>query len=466
MVRLRNSIYDRIDSPEPISSRGTYLLKKLAKSVTSQIDEQGKDVFEGSTYAAINDFRKFYSENVDTFYQKGIIETLRPRTESGAINPELLASRLLAGGKGSVTTYQTLKNFFKAPQAVQDMNRLFRDHLIDAGTDQATGLIKMEDMAQAVVKLEPEIVKEVYGVAKDKLLSMVRASQLGQRGVEAQNVRFIGGTQSGVEAAELKKLIDSGKFDSTALRKLQQSGNQLRVQYANSIRKAVAENDLGVIEAAPETFVQNYLANPGVKMSEVKDVMGSIYRQGNADVIGDVRRAYLGQIVSESAKRGKDTTQIASQAKGAHLLELDPQSLSLFLKEPNNRARATEILGHDQFQAFQDFAVAIAGKTQRDIGGLATGAFAGTSIGEKILGGKLSALGPVPKYMVLSYLLTSPRTTQFLRGAARLSPVDFDAAIKAAVLTPEFFRTIASDAPNADEARKMAVEIKLWAQQP
>jgi hypothetical protein len=146
MVRLRNSIYDRLGSPEPISNRGTFLLKNLGSGVTAEMNKQAPNVLTSATQAMIKDANQFYSKNVETFYQKGILEMLKPRTEAGAVNPELVASRLLAGGKGSVTAFNTLKEFFKRPEAVAEMKSVLRDQVLDSAQDTHTGLIPLEDL--------------------------------------------------------------------------------------------------------------------------------------------------------------------------------------------------------------------------------------------------------------------------------------------------------------------------------
>jgi hypothetical protein len=166
MVRLRNSIYDRLGSPEPISNRGTFLLKNLGSGVTAEMNKQAPNVLTSATQAMIKDANQFYSKNVETFYQKGILEMLKPRTEAGAVNPELVASRLLAGGKGSVTAFNTLKEFFKRPEAVAEMKSVLRDQVLDSAQDTHTGLIPLEDLASRISKLEPEIVQELFGESK------------------------------------------------------------------------------------------------------------------------------------------------------------------------------------------------------------------------------------------------------------------------------------------------------------
>ena len=185
MVRLRNSIYDRLGSPEPISNRGTFLLKNLGSGVTAEMNKQAPNVLTSATQAMIKDANQFYSKNVETFYQKGILEMLKPRTEAGAVNPELVASRLLAGGKGSVTAFNTLKEFFKRPEAVAEMKSVLRDQVLDSAQDTHTGLIPLEDLTSRISKLEPEIVQELFGKAKDALLKSVQEGQLAMKATRA-----------------------------------------------------------------------------------------------------------------------------------------------------------------------------------------------------------------------------------------------------------------------------------------
>lgn len=465
LVRLRQSIYDRVDSPEPISSRGTYLLKRLGSRVKDELESQGEKVLEPATRALVQDANQFYSKNVDTFYQKGISEMLKPRTESGAVNPELVASRLLAGGKGSVTTYNTFKQFFGAsqPEVVQNMNRMLRDKILDSGTDAGTGLLKLEDLTSAVDKLEPEIARELFGVSKEKLLKPLRQIQLGLKVSGARAAE--GGTQAAVEAQAFKSALEKGEVNSFALERLVKSGADLQRQYSNSIRRAVTENDLGVIEAAPETFAKNYLFNTSVPFSQVKDVMQSVYRNGNQDLIEDLRRTYLAEIFRNSAKAAKgEPEQLVARVQGSPLRDLDPQALSIQLENPAARQRMELILGHDRFEALREFALSIGGRAKRDMAGATTGAFTGGSLFERMLNG-LSGLSELPKYAAMSYIVTNPKFATALRsGLSKVPELQTEKLVKAAVLIPEFFQVLSKDATSPQEAYRMANEIKNWAQ--
>lgn len=459
LVKLRDAIYDRIDSPEPISSRGTRMLKGLGAEITEQMKAQGKTKLSPQTQALAKDANQFYADNVETFYQKGVLDMLKPRTEAGAINPELVASRLVAGGKGSVTTYNTLREFFEKEGAVKDMNRLLRDRIIEGGTDSTTGLIKVEDLASTVSKMEPEIVSELFRQPKDKLLEAFRVGQIAKGGMAVR----VPGEQSGVVAEEFQKLASEGKLTGPAMRTLMQRSLDLRRQYGNSIRRAVKENDFGVIEAAPETFAKEYLFNPKVPLADVKDAMQSVYRSGNTELIEDVRRSYLAEIFNESAKSSKgDVAQLVARVKGSPLRDLDPQAFAIRLQDQATQKRISEILGPDGLNDLKNFALSIGGRSLRDAAGSTVGAFVGGSMFEKLLNG-LGGLSELPKYVALSWLTTSPKTISFLRSAEKLSPVDMGQAVKAAVLTPEFMRVLTADSRSPEDAHNAALELKRWA---
>lgn len=462
LVKLRDSIYDRVDSPEPISSKGSRLLKNLGAEITRQIESQGKAKLTPATWDAIQDANKYYRENVETFYQKGIVDILKPRTEAGAINPELVASRLLAGGKGSVTTYNTVRDFFEKSGAVKDMNRLLRDRIIEGGTDAGTGLLNVEKLAGSVSKLEPEIAKHLFGKSKEEVLQAFHHGQIAERAGVAMKA---GGDMSQVEAEAFKNLLDSGELNGPAIRTLLNRSMDLRVQYGNSIRRSLKENDFGVIEANPEMFVKEFLLHPRFPNREVADVMRSVYRTGNTELIEDIRRVYLGEIFNAAAKQTKgDVGQLVGRIKGNPLRDLDPQALSLQLQNPENRTRMVEILGEQGFKDLTDFALSIGGRALRDKGGQMAGIFTGGSLFEKMLSG-LEGLSEIPKYMALSYFATSPKTIQMLRSADKISPMNFDRAIRSAVLTPEFMRAVSTDSDNPEEAYQTASELKQFAEE-
>jgi hypothetical protein len=72
-----------------------------------------------------------------------------------------------------------------------------------------------------------------------------------------------------------------------------------------------------------------------------------------------------------------------------------------------------DILGETVFEEFNDFAVAISGRGQRDIAGLMTGALAGGSITSNVLKNGVAGLSVLPAYITASFLLTSRRWSGF-----------------------------------------------------
>jgi hypothetical protein len=120
------------------------------------------------------------------------------------------------------------------------------------------------------------------------------------------------------------------------------------------------------------------------------------------------------------------------------------------------------VLGTERFDDLKNYALGISSRTMRDATGVTTGGFVGGSLTHKILTG-MGGLAELPGYIAASWLITSPKAVGFLRGASKLSPVNFDKAIKTAVLSPEFMRVLASDSPTPEDASRMAQQIRSWA---
>lgn len=468
LVKLRNAIYDRVDSPEPISSTGSRVLKDLAASVTGVMQEQGPQIIGPRTWPLVQEANKFYSENVETFYQKGIHSLLKPRTEAGAIDPERIAANLVAGGSGSVTTYNTLKDFFEKSGAVKDMNRLLRDRILDSGTDQATGFIKLENLSSAISKVEPEIVKQLMGADKASFMESMRQAQAGLRYSGGGKIGKVPerGSQGAIEADLLKRFLDDGDVSPNALRSLVNGTDQLRKAYSDTITKAVARNDYGVIEAAPEKFVRDYLLNPSTPAASARNAMQQIYQTGDNQLLGDIRRVYLADLFNAGAKEGKgEVGQIVSRASGSPLRDLDPQKFAVALQDDSVRKRMNLILGPEAAKTIGDFAVAIAGRSTRDLAGTTTGAFAGGKIFHELLKLNIgpSQLSELSQYYLLSHLLTDPKAFKTLRAVGQMMPENTDKVAKALVLTPEFMHSLASGATSPDEAKQVATELNNWA---
>lgn len=464
LVKLRSAIYDRVDSPEPITSEASRLLKKVGAAVTSEMGN-AKLYLSSDTYALIQDANQFYKDNVESFYQKGIVEMLKPRTERGAVDPELIASRLIAGGKGSVTAYKTIADFFEKPQAVADMNRLLRDHVLESGTDTATGQIKLEHLAASVAKMEPEIVQALFGASKADLMRVAQNTQLALSAGNVGSKVPIRSSGDAVDVDALRGLLDSGKFNALSLQKLVARNNELRTLYGNQVFAAVKRNDFGIIEASPESFVKQFLLNPAIKASDVERVMQSIYSAGDSTLISDVRRVYLAQTFENSAKLAKgDVMQTLARIKGSPLRNLDPQKFALELEDPAVRQRMTTILGHDSFQALQDFATSLGGRVPKDAAGGLTGALKGGSLFDKIFSENgLGALSEMPKFIGMAWLMTNPMGLKSIMAAAKISPAKVALATRAALLTPEFMHVLIMDSASPDEARKNIEELKALA---
>lgn len=467
---LRNAIYDRIGSPEPISDKGTKLLKELAGSVTQEMEKQAPKVFTPELLAQSKAANQFYRENVESFYQKGIAGMLKPRTESGAIDPERIASALLAGGKGSVTTYNTFRDFFTKAGRVNDMNRLLRDQLVDAGTDKATGLIRLEDMSAAVSKLEPEIVKELYGVGKQELLANVRQAQMGLRTYGKAGAVAEAGSQGAVEADALKEALARGDVKSGTLKALASTTADLQRAYSTELTKALQVGDTGLIEAAPEKFVRDFLLNPATSEKAASNAMQHLVGTGDDQLLGDVRRFYLADLFKAAATGSRgDVQQLVSMQTGSPLRNLDPQKFAVLLENPDVQRRMSLILGPEVANTVREFGIALSGRAGKDVAASTTGAFAGGAYAHQmiqLLGGKLSALKALPdlaQYRVMSYLLTHPESIKRFRTVGNALPEQVDGLVRATVLTPEFASALASDSATPQEAAKVAADIQKWA---
>jgi hypothetical protein len=466
MVRLRNSIYDRLDSPEPISNRGTFLLKNLGSGVTAEMNKQAPNVLTSATQAMIKDANQFYSKNVETFYQKGILEMLKPRTEAGAVNPELVASRLLAGGKGSVTAFNTLKEFFKRPEAVAEMKSVLRDQVLDSAQDTHTGLIPLEDLTSRISKLEPEIVQELFGKAKDSLLKSVQEGQLAMKATRAGQgfVPIERGAQTAVEYDSLMELFRTGKINDASVRGLVQRAERMRVTYQNEIKRATLPNKIGMIEAEPAFFAKEFLFNPSVPRRAVKQVMDDLAANGEDKLLHDIRRAYADTLFRDAAKTAKgDPTQAISQLRSSPLQELDPHKFGLMFSDPTQRQRMKDILGETVFEEFNEFAVAISGRGQRDIAGLMTGAMAGGHITSKVIRDGVAGMSTLPAYVTAAFLLTHPKMVRLLRTVGAGNATAARRVVRGAVLLPEFWRTLSQYANTPEEAKQLAEEIQAWA---
>jgi hypothetical protein len=470
LVKLRDAIYDRIGSPEPISSRGERLLKEVGTSITKEMQTQGPALLGARKWPLVEEAQAFYRENVESFYQKGVSGMLKPRTEAGAIDPERIASQLLAGGKGSVTAYNTFKDFFTKAGAVKDMNRMLRDQIIDAGTDRATGLVRLEDLSNAVGKMEPELVQALYGVPKRILMTEVQQAQTGLRVFGKGGAVPERSTQAAVEADALKEAMAEGTVKSGALKALAATTQEMERTYSTELTKALTAGDTRLIEAAPEKFVRSFLLNPATTERAAQNAMQHLSATGDDLLVGDVRRLYLADLFKAGAANATgDVQQLVSMQTGSPLRNLDPQKFAVVLENEGVRKRMDLVLGPEVAKAVREFGIAMSGRAGRDAAATTTGAFAGGSYFHNVvqlLGGRVGALKALPdlaQYRVMSYLVTHPDSIKTLRTMANAVPDDVGNVVKAMVLTPEFAHALASDSTTPEEAAQVTREIQRWA---
>jgi hypothetical protein len=380
------------------------------------------------------------------------------------VDPEAVATRLLAGGKGSVTTFNTVKDFFKSdPSAVTDMKRILRDRIIESGSDTATGLVNLNSLTSSISKMEPEIVQELFGKSKSQIMESARLANLVLKRTPGDVGReFTAGPQQMIEMDELKRLLNSGKINSQAIQKLMVSQESLRQQYSNSIRRAVRSNDMGVVEASPETFVNQYLFDTKIPISDLRSVMASIYRNGNQPMIDNIRRSYLSKIFAETSKTTKgDTAQVINRIEGQPSRNLDVEKLSLYLQEPATVARLKLILGNDGLDGLKDFAKSISGRSARDKAMSLYGALAGGAWFGRLIKGEV--LSDVPHYLLMSHLVTSPQVTKLAKSGVKLNPLQLDLLVKSAAITPEMLQAVATESRTPQEARQYAKELRALA---
>ncbi len=460
---LRTSIYDLMDSPEPISSKGTSMLKRIASSITREMKETGKTVLKPETFSAIQTANKFVEDRIETFYEKGIRGLLTPKTESGSVVPEQVASKLISGGKGSVSFYNTIKDFFEGAnktEAVSDMNRLLRDSVIDAGTD-STGLIKLEDLSNSVSKMEPEIVQALFGKTKDELSLITQRAQLALKSSGLGNSVAFLDKQASVEADALKSLLSSKTSGIGDIRKLVNAQNDLKKAYASSVMSSVKENDVGVIAASPESFVENFLMNPKIPEADVKDALVKVFESGDATLIGDVRNVFLGNVFKNAAKKsGTGAEQALSRINQNSFRDIDAQKFAIELEDPAVTRRMELVLGKEKLDNLKNFAKSMAGSISSDPGAQLPGAIAGSKNFADIFKGNFHAMGSALKHIAIAFLMTSAKFSKIPYLPTSVT----DAAVKAAMFSPEFAHAISTQSASPEEAKQLAEELKSWQQ--
>jgi hypothetical protein len=287
----------------------------------------------------------------------------------------------------------------------------------------------------------------------------MKATRAGQGFVPIER-----GAQTAVEYDSLMELFRTGKINDASVRGLVQRAERMRVTYQNEIKRATLPNKIGMIEAEPAFFAKEFLFNPNVPRRAVKQVMDDLAANGEDKLLHDVRRTYIDALFRDTAKGAKgDPTQAISQLRSSPLQELDPHKFGLLFNDPTQRQRMKDILGETVFEEFNEFAVAISGRGQRDIAGLMTGALAGGSITSKVIKDGVAGMSTLPAYVTAAFLLTHPKMVRLLRTVGAGNATAARRVVRGAVLLPEFWGALSQYANTPEEAKQLAEEIQSWA---
>ena len=260
------------------------------------------------------------------------------------------------------------------------------------------------------------------------------------------------------------ELFRTGKINDASVRGLVQRAERMRVTYQNEIKRATLPNKIGMIEAEPAFFAKEFLFNPSVPRRAVKQVMDDLAANGEDKLLHDIRRAYADTLFRDAAKTAKgDPTQAIAQLRSSPLQELDPHKFGLMFSDPTQRQRMKDVFGETVFEEFNEFAVAISGRGQRDIAGLMTGAMAGGHITSKVIRDGVAGMSTLPAYVTAAFLLTHPKMVRLLRTVGAGNATAARRVVRGAVLLPEFWGTLSQYANTPEEAKQLAEEIQAWA---
>lgn len=450
LVQSRQRIFDLINTAQPISDIPQGDLKQLAGSITEAIQKGADELPSGELKNRLEAANAHFRDKIGTFQQKGIEELLVDPKEQRSNLSEQLVSQIFSGGKGSAARYKQFKDFYgeKSPE-VNDLRQFFLDSVLERGTRSGTRTVEFGEVRDALRKLAPEISNDLFGGGTRNM-------------IEAANLGSLVDADKRVNIDEIKALILDNKLTASNVRRLAQTEDALDRELRNQIKSAVVQNRLDPAQVDPAEFVDRYLLSDKVNNADIKDAMRAFESSGDPRLAQAVKTKFLADLFRRSSVTGDASEDLTRRALGQQSRELDPQKFSLLFDSPDTRGRVKAVLGDESYELMRDFSLAVSGRGMKDtMAGAAGSLAAGNFLNELILftgGLKNSA-----KYLVASFILSSPQTVRLMRNASSIpeqAGLKSRALMQSLVMSPLFVEELFDNVNDPMQISAIAADLK------
>lgn len=422
LVQMRRIVQDAIERrSEVFGDIGTYNLKRLSRSITKAIEE--------GTEGATGEFKKrllaanAHHSTIEQFDDPLINRMLRDPSEAGAIVPEDVANRIVAGGKGSETMWNKLENFYgKNSTAMQQATTHFKSELLERVSNPTTKTIDPSKLISTLDKMEPGMKSKLFNQAE------LSVAETAARAMEV-------GTGK-ITLAQADQLFDAASKSPAALtRSLNAIAKQNALYRDNAIAKAAAGE---LYEVNPIELNSLLLQAGKVPASTKRMVMADLARNNPAGA-QEVKRLYISDLFDGASKAPATPEAIQATAQGGVGWQMDPVKFASYFNSPDKVNDMMAVLGNGPVKLLRDYATYLAPSASR-----AAGAGLGPSTAVKSIITLTENMSAFAKMAVFGAVLSNPKIVKMLTTTT-WKDMDMGPIIRTLMLSPEFADAVSGD---------------------
>lgn len=347
---MRRDIYDDIASGEGVPGLGTRYLSQIGDAITRSIDEEISKIPGGNLKRSLERANEWYKTKVVPFNRQGVTELFKRDDEPGFVGDIGLVNRVVSNPDQWTLIKETLGQ--NSNEFVR-LRRLVADRIIENSTIDGKDLIsgdKLINNINAFAK-QPgnrELAEDVFG-SKEHLNSLVT---LGKQLKLFQDKEF-----SAEQAAEI---LSNTRVRIREIEAFSRANEVLKREYANKIKRDMAD---GVLNGNlnPGNFVNRFVLNDGVKLDDLKTVLGQLNEQQLQRVRGKTVEALLNKASPNVAPE-----DIGRAASGDASRRISASALFNQVSKTSEQERLKAILGEEGFTDFTNYLKLESGKQAKE----------------------------------------------------------------------------------------------------
>lgn len=438
-IKVAKSIVD-VDTKNMVSLRG--MLTEAIEEGTKAADDTG------ALHAAWRKANDFYAANRGRFDNPTVVGLFK----EPFYDHETWLGQFLAGGRPAADKFAAMKEFFSVedPAMVEHVKKAIRHDLYNRSLSTDGELIDAKALINNLKKVQRgmpgEFAKEIFGPSTKWLTFAGSAAKVADGKVPREDVERLLADPSG----SLTKVVGG-------LRELVQRQDELQAQFANNIRKQIADRTLGEVPFDPARMVDLL---EGASLRDQSEIVGQLATT-NPELLTRVRRKVIQSLFFKARKNPdvRDPIRVASDPN------LIPGGLSLAkaigLGDPLKEESMRVILGNEIQRRLEMYVrrtvpLEVKGARFASAGGIG----AGMETSGIMQGRILEKLPGIVKMKIASFFMTTEKFNNIYPGNMLITPQRSSAITQLLLFSHPFTKALSEEF--GDEAPFVAQQIK-WA---